>query len=302
MSVSRTFCSRVSLQLQEQQFATASRDTLWLLLEHPGPWGLRPPHDAPLPEATKRYLQDALQQFPSCRVLFIKQERKTSRSLSFFVVTAREDNPIIHSFTLASYDELPAIDLTAIVNTAQTSDAQRTLFLVCTDGKHDYCCAKFGQPIYKAMRALAGDAVWQASHVGGDRFAANVVCFPHGVFYGHVGPEDIPPLVKSYRDRHIYLPKYRGRTCYPFIAQAAEYFIRSAENMTGLDLLHLRALTRVEEQIWRITFVAANGITYRVAVQRELSAFTNYLSCKALEPEPVPQYQLLDLHVIKETA
>jgi hypothetical protein len=261
---------------------------------------LYPPEDTPLPASAKRYLQHLLQTIPSSRVLFIKQERKVASGLSLFVVVAREQEPIVHPITLASYEELPDVDLVSIVNSQKTSAGDRTLFLVCTDGKHDYCCAKFGLPIFKAMREVAGNAVWQASHVGGDRFAANVVCFPHGVFYGHVRPEDIQPLMEKYREGNIYLPKYRGRACYPFVTQAAEYFVRRDRDITGTDALQLRSAVREAEQIWRISFKSTDAWLYQVMVRRSLSEFENYLSCKAIEPERVPQYELLDLHVTKD--
>ncbi len=302
MRVNRTYCSQVSQQVSEQRFATASRGTLWLLLEHPGPWGLQPPHDTRLPEPAKRYLLHLLQTLPSSRVLLIKREKRAADSLSFFVAVAREREPVVYAFTLSSYDELPDIDVAALAarQDPHPSNGERALFLVCTDGKHDHCCAKYGLPIYQAMRARTGDAVWQASHVGGDRFAANVVCFPHGLFYGHVVPEDIRPLVGAYSSGNLFLPKYRGRTCYPFVAQAAEYFVRIEAGITRTDGLHLIGHARLGEQIWRTEFRSlADGRVHQLTLRAELSAFSNYLSCKGVHAQRVLQYQLLDYRAVE---
>jgi hypothetical protein len=300
--VSRTYCSQLSLAVSEQRFATASRGTLWLLLEHPGPWGLQPPHDTMLPEPAKRYLLRILQEFPSSRVLLIKRERRTAAPLAFFVAVACEREPALYAFTLSSDDELPGIDV-AVLATGQhlhATNGERALFLVCTDGKHDYCCAKYGFSIYRELTAYAGDAVWQASHVGGDRFAANVVCFPHGLFYGHVAPEDIQPLADAYRGGHVYLPKYRGRTCYPFVVQAAEYFLRVETGITRTDSLRLSRHTHLGEQIWGAEFSSlADGRVHQVTLRRELSAFSQYLRCSAMQAERVPQYQLLNYRVVE---
>src|SRR4029077_12254138 len=60
------------------------------------------------------------------------------------------------------------------------------LVLVCTHGRHDACCAERGRPRAAAMSALRRDAVWECSHLGGDRFAGNVLVLPEGLGYGQV--------------------------------------------------------------------------------------------------------------------
>ena len=55
------------------------------------------------------------------------------------------------------------------------------LLLVCTHGIRDRCCARYGQELCRNLHGLAPDGwVWQASHVGGDRFAGNLVVLPEG--------------------------------------------------------------------------------------------------------------------------
>lgn len=291
----RPFCSLQSREENEPRFATASRGIVWLLLEHPGPWGMQPPQDTSLPDATKRYLLQLLERIPDSRLLLIKQEHKTS-SLSFFIAVARERDPSLYAFTLVSYDDLQGIDVAEIASRQHSdpSNAARELFLVCTDGKHDYCCAKYGLPIYQKLKSYADDAVWQASHVGGDRFAANVVCFPQGLFYGHVGREDVELVIGAYRRGDAYLPNYRGRSCYPFVVQAAEYFVRTEAGITGYDALALIRSTRLDQQTWDAEFRSlADSSVHQVKVRRELSSYSRYLSCKAEDAEHVPQYELL---------
>ena len=45
------------------------------------------------------------------------------------------------------------------------------LLLVCTHGRRDACCAQFGRPTAMALARRYGTAVWETTHVGGDRFA-----------------------------------------------------------------------------------------------------------------------------------
>lgn len=301
MLTDRTYCSRVSYQADEPQLATASRGTVWLLLEHPGPWGLEPPGDTPLPERAKQYLSQLLRTQPSSRLLLIKQEPRAAASIAFFVVVACEDAPRIYSFALASYEELPYIEVTALLKAPPAPDRarERKIFLVCTDGKHDICCAKFGLPIYRAVRSLGGAAVWQTSHVGGDRFAANVVCFPHGVFYGHVEPQDIQPLMEDYGRGRVYLPKYRGRSCYSFVEQAAEHFVRVETKLTAIDAFAFEHSARTGEQTWQVEFrSAADGRMHVVTVSRRMSAASQLLTCRSEQPQRVPQYRLLNYQVV----
>ena len=66
------------------------------------------------------------------------------------------------------------------------------LYLVCTHGKHDPCCAQRGRPVTAALAAARPGRVWQASHLGGCRFAPTVLVLPLGLMYGRVGPPPPP--------------------------------------------------------------------------------------------------------------
>ena len=71
--------------------------------------------------------------------------------------------------------------------------------------------------------------VWQSTHVGGDRFAGNLVALPDGVYYGRVEPAEAWPVVEAALAGRVHLPCYRGRSCYGFAAQAAELAVREAD-------------------------------------------------------------------------
>ncbi|PFK65638.1 sucrase ferredoxin, partial [Priestia megaterium] len=58
------------------------------------------------------------------------------------------------------------------------------VILVCAHGRHDPCCAVRGLPVGRALGERWPEQVWECSHIGGDRFAANVVVAPDGVYYG----------------------------------------------------------------------------------------------------------------------
>ena len=130
-----------------------------------------------------------------------------------FICISRESRQVLYKFQLNTYEELPTLNLAAILSGDASYDQylyQQPLFLVCTHGKHDQCCAKFGIPIYNELAKHMGEQAWQCSHLGGDKFAANMLCLPHGIYYGYVSVADVQLIVEAYCQNQLYDKKYRG--------------------------------------------------------------------------------------------
>ena len=185
MTTSTTpYCADVSREAGESQFGTAPEKQIWLLLQYDAAWEPKAIKNNNLPPDVKAYLDSILETVPNARMLFIRQTpHPTHEKLAFFVVRTG-DQPTAYHFTLNAYDNLLELDIPAIASGAPEYDAHRhtdPLFLVCTHGKRDKCCAHYGLPVYNALKQIEGHTVWQSSHVSGHRFAANVICFPHGV-------------------------------------------------------------------------------------------------------------------------
>ena len=295
------YCSELSRQHAEKTFGTASTGDVWLLIEYPYWWGSKAFHESSLSPAVKAHLNKALRSIPRARLLFIKQDRiRGDRELSVFLVRSRETNPSIMKLTIKDYEQLLAVDFaSALVSPKSETVFESPLYLVCTHGKRDKCCAKFGYPLYKALRKCEGDAVWQSSHVGGDRFAANLICFPHGLFYAHVTEESGRHVIDEYsRRRRLVLEKYRGRSCYSHPAQAADFFIRSETGITGIDELRYLGYERVDDLAWRIRFGAGDERSiHEASVRRVTSEFQSYTTCHSTEEKGMIQYRLDDYRV-----
>ncbi|MCO5311181.1 MAG: hypothetical protein M9891_18215 [Austwickia sp.] len=73
------------------------------------------------------------------------------------------------------------------------------ILLVCTNGRHDVCCAVRGRPVAAALAAEQPDAVWETTHTGGDRFAANMIVLPDGACYGGLDPGVAADVVAAHR-------------------------------------------------------------------------------------------------------
>ncbi len=298
------FCSVRSKKADEQAFGTASMGDAWLLLEYTRPWGTKAFRDSALPNPLKTHLNGVLNSVPRSRLLLIKQQpRKVKEPFTLFIVRSHESSSSILKYEFLEYEQLLELDLAAALTGASPSGATPwggPLFLVCTQGKRDKCCAKFDIPIYKTIKTLAGESsVWQCSHVGGDRFAANVVCFPDGIFYGHVTEENAELIVKEYDERRILLTNFRGRSCYPFPVQAAEFFARRETGFHGIGDLKFLTYDPLKPNEWRVTFRSEiDAKVHQVSLRSHLSEFENRLTCSSSEPRRVVQYSLIEHQVL----
>ena len=95
-----------------------------------------------------------------------------------------------------------------------TSDSRD--ILVCTHGSHDTCCGTVGYPIYDRLRneyARRQDSnlrVFRVSHLGGHRFAPNLVDMPEGRNWVRMGVDDLDALLFRTRPPAELRPLHRG--------------------------------------------------------------------------------------------
>jgi hypothetical protein len=122
------------------------------------------------------------------------------------------------------------------------------LFLVCTHGRHDACCAERGRPFAAALAQEAPEETWEVSHIGGDRFAANVLTLPSGHYYGRLESQDAAGLAASVHAGRLDLDHLRGRTAYPFAVQAAEVHLRRELGETRTEAVRLLRTSRAGDR------------------------------------------------------
>jgi hypothetical protein len=238
MKEPRPFCSDVSLENAEPLAATASRVDHWILVEYRGLWNRDAIAGSGLSDQVKWRLREQRAARPHTKLLFVRRtERRGRPQLAVMWGSSPEHGGRVFGAEIESYEDVLHLDLTA-----PGEPLADPLLLVCTHGKHDPCCARHGRPLYQALAELAGDEwVWQVSHVGGDRFAGNLVVLPDGLYYGRVGPGEAWSVLEEHLAGRIDLAHYRGRSCYPFATQAAERVVRETGALTGIADLELVA-------------------------------------------------------------
>jgi hypothetical protein len=280
----RVFCAELSQANGEPLAATASRIDHWLLVEYRGVWGRDELGASLLSEPVKVHLRDQLAKLPRSRLLFVRRpERRRSSGIAVFYGRTAERDSRFRSLVLDSADELVGLDFAASLGGSSSQPGEalaHPLFVVCTHGKRDPCCARHGRPLYEGLREAADDGwVWQSTHVGGDRFAGNVVCLPEGLYYGRVTRLDALPLLVDHLAGRIDLAHYRGRCCYPFAVQAAEREVRLRAGATGIDDLRIEGVARPEPDLWTVRF-RVRAAVYEVDVVAEHGELTQ-LTCSA---------------------
>jgi hypothetical protein len=280
-------CSSCSLGYDEDPGGSASRNTNWLLVEQPGAWGRNALLESKLPQAVADHLEARRREL-NIRVLLIRRgsggEVPAERRWFFARTTAVA--PVVGGGSFRAPEELLDLDLAAFVDptTALPDLGPGPVFCVCTHGRHDRCCADNGRPVARTLRRAGVDA-WECSHVGGDRFAANVVSFPHGLFHGRVTPASVLPLVHAYQEGRIHPAGFRGRAAWSPAAQQAEVLLRHELDDWDVDSLHLGPHA-VDGHRHTIEFTHRDGPTHAVVVDVGVAEEPRLLSCGAEPGRP----------------
>jgi hypothetical protein len=287
VSVKRTLCADVSGAASESLEATASRIDRWLLVEYRGLWDRDVLGGSLLSAALKEHLRDQLAKLGHSRLLFVKRpERRAHARRMLYIGSSRPGDERLYALEFDRHDDLLEYDFASALLDGGTPGVpvEHPIFVVCTHGKRDRCCAKYGRPLYDVLKTKIDPAwVWQSTHVGGDRFAGNVVVLPEGLYFGRVGDSDLDPLLDDYFDGRIHLERYRGRSAYTFAVQAAEHALREADGLTAIDAV---ALERVEPrgEGWTVVLRAPDGLR-EVDVDAELAEDPVYLTCGSITPQ-----------------
>jgi (2Fe-2S) ferredoxin len=194
--------------------------------------------------------------------------------------------------------ELLELDVTALLDnpggaTDSPSPAANTvpLYAVCAHGTHDVCCAINGRPVAAVLETLRPGQVWECSHVGGDRFAANVLVLPSGLLYGRVDITDAEALVTVTEHGEVLERNARGRVGFPSEVQAAMVFVHGQR--PGLRISEVRPIDshRVSPALTSVRLAVGEEIV-DIEVEAESSP-TAWLTCQAGQPSSASVYRVL---------
>ncbi|MEV5573276.1 sucrase ferredoxin [Spirillospora sp. NPDC052269] len=278
--------------------SAAAKARAWLLIEHPGPWPERVEQLAG-PPALTQVLRDA--PAAGVRPQLIRRAgrgRRATPPLRVYIGWSQGPDVWLETRELDDHAELASLDLTAVAAGRAPGwgePVDEPVLLVCTHGRRNACCARTGAPLARHLTARFGDLVWETTHVGGDRYAANLVCLPHAVYYGNLGPDDAEAAVSAYLDGEVVLDRLRGRAGQPEAAQAAEHAVRAETgvlDVTGVIVETLSGASPYE------AMVSAGGRRYRVVVERAEESGGCGPECQ----EKLQTHLVTDLTLLNEAA
>jgi hypothetical protein len=266
-------CHDASLDLGEPLAGTAPVAPRWLLVAYGGAWAAK--RELDLAEGISPEVRDRLQAVDA-RAQLVRRREDVGPTLFLAVTIPGQER--LHRLDLSRWEDALDLDLDGILDGSVPWAEAKPIFLVCTHGRRDACCALHGTALFAAMSAVRPDQVWQSSHLGGHRFAAVCTALPSGVVYGRLTPGDAGALVAAEEAGEVYDPaKIRGRSGWPAAVQAAEVALRERTGERGP-----LTFDGVDEDEVRL---ALGDVGWRVRVTRRALGHAP-ASCGA-EPAPV---------------
>jgi hypothetical protein len=275
-------CSTRARDAGESLAATASFGRRWLLLEVAGAWGPNAFRDSPL-------LDPAL----GARI-----ERRAAAG-GFRVVAIRRPGRARHDGGLrwrwARIESTPGQESTAWGEAAGFGEyltapfeqpgtrSDAIVIAVCAHGRHDQCCAARGRSVAALLRIDDPEAVWECSHIGGDRFAGTMLLLPHGLNYGWADTLGAQHMVDEYRAGRVVLAGLRGRSAFSFLEQTAQDAARRTFGDLRIDAYQPIRSGRVSERSWEVLLAGSPGqIRVELAEAMSEPMFSNCAATVAL--------------------
>jgi hypothetical protein len=289
-------CAVVSEQRDEPLNGTASTVRAFLLVEHPGPWGVNALRDARLPDGLGDSLLRAASAARVRPLLVRRPDRHTTEGATrVFAAYAHPSRPWLETTVIADPHELLDLDLAALGQgrSPGLTPYDGTLLCVCTHGRHDACCAERGRPVAAALAAARPEETWEVSHIGGDRFAGNLLVLPQGLYYGRLDEESSVAVADSHAAGELDLDHLRGRSSYAMPVQFAELALRRHLGETRDDAVRLvsrQAADGVTDAVLEV-----RGTRWAVQVRTAPGADLHQLTCRATRDNAVPLHELVDI-------
>jgi hypothetical protein len=290
-------CSDASDGRTEPLLATASQVRGWVLVEVRGAWGEDAIHASALGPHVPADWKDQLKRRHVRAVCIRNHLRADIPDVRLYACGVRRPGrgaaPLWTRDVASLAEVADAMDQLRLHRDEATGwrHADQRLILVCTNGKHDQCCANRGRPIVRALQETRwADRVWECSHIGGDRFAGNVVVLPDSIYFGRVEPDSVVSLMEALDEGRIDLACFRGQTSLSLAEQAVDHFVRRELGVDAIDAVVIEG--RNEDG----AFTARVGERpVRVRVERHMISVAEPLTCHGRPEQLVPSFTLVSI-------
>ena len=283
-------CSDRSLERMDPLGGTAGFGERWFLVEIDGAWGAHALLQSRLDPELARLLVRRVEG-ERMRPLAIRRtgkradQRRRQSWWRYAVVDTRPGFESVHWDVVTDPWELLEVPLDG----SRGVRSDEPVVCVCTHARHDQCCAVKGRPVVSALARAFPANTWECSHLGGDRFAATMIVFPEGLYYGRVPSADAAGILQRYQDGRVD-PRYlRGRSSSTNAAQAAESYARESTGDDRIGAFSVVAQSQTDAG-WRIE-LAHDGESIDVELGARMSE-PLLSTCGATRPAPVREFVL----------
>lgn len=314
--VASTFqhCSVFSREAGDDLGGSAWARRRFLVIELPLPWPKIGLDAKGLPPGVKALVPRLQELDPECGSFFVAPDAEYSvpdrlRIMEFdfgnmpLGVMARRDVLVPVELVAETLEALAA--RSSLPEGAIVDDRAYRDFMICTHGARDACCATFGFPLYRSLRALVKEhpntRIWRASHFGGHRFAPTMYEFPAGRGWGFLDADIARTIVERSGDVERVRHHYRGWMAHA--ENGLQLLEREAFMREGWSWLEYtqegRVLDRDEGGQAREVEIVASGpesdrVAYRGSIERN-SQLSILGSCSA-DMMTVPRPRLAEVH------
>lgn len=208
-------CSFASVEDAEPIVGTAPTDTEILLVECPGPWGREAVTDNRLPDAVRDHLGGL-----DLKVYLLRRyDGSAGPGTRVFLASATEEGYAVRGTVLDRPEDLLELDL------ARLPAYEGPLWLVCTNGKRDRCCAELGRPIAGLLSQEWPEGTWETTHLGGHRFSGTLLALPSGLTLGRLDTATALAACEAVDRGEVPLEFVRGRAGRSPVDQARELHV-----------------------------------------------------------------------------
>ena len=198
-------CSLASAGDDEPLAGTALTATDLLLVEAPGPWGREAVTDNRLPDPVRAHLAA----LTDVKVLLIRRYGGSSGpGTRVFRATRDGLGFSVRTRAFADPEGLLGPDL---ATGAGFTPYEEHLWLVCTNGKRDLCCAEVGREVAKELTGHWPEGTWETTHLGGHRFSGTLLALPSGLSLGRLTRDTAVDACRAVERGEVPLDLCRGR-------------------------------------------------------------------------------------------
>jgi hypothetical protein len=272
-------CSGLAEQLDEPMIGSVEQRRRWLLVEDRSAWGEKAVRDVLGAELT------AAAKARGVRLLLIRRREGDPAADAIRRVVLVDTATGEMAVRTASGPAELSIDEAATSAVHEFGAPMNDpILLVCTNGKRDACCALRGRALMAALAGDHGERTWECTHLGGHRFAGNLVCLPHGIVYGRVGPAEGPRLAGAYLAGRLDPALLRGRSAWPPPAQVAEQALRTRLGLEGIGDVRLHTLEGGDGAA-SVTLATLDGELHRFDLEARRLDPPRPISCRSDDAE-----------------